>query len=166
MATIETQSDFARRMGLAKSRITALKQAGRLVMEGERVNVEASIERIRNTRSVVHDDQAKTVAPPTEPPQESAPRRIDAQARKEHAQADIAEMERDKMRGELLRKEDIIATMADIVTTLRARLESLPAQLGPQVAAVSDESICTAMIADHIEAALTEMSHQAAKVSA
>ena len=56
-------------------------------------------------------------------------------------------------------------SLRDIVTTLRARLESLPAQLGPQVAAVSDEGQCTAMIADHVEAALAELSHQAGRVT-
>ena len=164
--TTMTQADFAREIGVGRSRVHALKEAGRLVMVGDLVDVEASKARIAETRNSVHDDQAKAKVDAGETVQDAAPRRIDAQARKEHAQADIAEMERDKMRGELLRKDDITATVVDIVTTLRARLESLPAQLGPQVAAVSDEAACTAMIADHVEAALAELSHQAGKVVA
>lgn len=165
--TTMTQAEFAREIGVGRSRVHALKEAGRLVMAGDLVDVEASKARIEATRNSAHDNQAtaKVGAGDTAPAEESMPiRRIDAQARKEHAQADIAEMERDKMRGELLRKDDIVATVVDIVTTLRARLESLPAQLGPQVAAVSDEGICTAMIADHVEAALAELSHQAGKI--
>ena len=166
--TTETQADFARRIGVVRSRVHALKESGRLVMEGDLVNVEASKARIEETRNATHDNQAtaKVGAGGTAPIEEAAaPRRIDAQARKEHAQADIAEMERDKMRGELLLKDDVIAAVADIVTTLRARLESLPAQIGPQVAPISDEGLCTAMIADHVEAALSELSHQAGKVA-
>jgi phage terminase Nu1 subunit (DNA packaging protein) len=166
--TTETQADFGRRIGVGRSRVHALKEAGRLVMEGDLVNVEPSLERLESTRNSAHDNQAIAKVGPgrTAPVEESAaPRRIDAQARKEHAQADIAEMERDKMRGELLRKDDVIAAVADIVTTLRVRLESLPAQLGAQVAPISDEGICTAMIADNIEAALAELSHQAGRVA-
>lgn len=47
----ESQAEFARRIGMARSRITQLKQAGRIVMaaDGKRVEVEASIAKINAT---------------------------------------------------------------------------------------------------------------------
>lgn len=165
--TTATQTEFADILGVAKSRVTALKQAGRLVMDGDLVDVEASKARIAATRNSAHDNQAtaKVGAGDTAPADEAAaPRRVDADARLAHAKAEMAEIDLAERRGEMLRKDDITATVVDIVTTLRARLESLPAQLGPQVAAVSDEALCTAMIADHVEAALAELSHQAGRV--
>lgn len=49
--TTASQSAFARQLGFAKSRITQLKQAGRIVMaaDGKSVDVEASIARINAT---------------------------------------------------------------------------------------------------------------------
>ena len=168
MATM-TQADFAREIGVGRSRVHALKEAGRLVMVGDRVDVEASKERLAATRNSTPDNQApaKVSAGDTAPAEEAVtPRRVDADARLAHAKAEMAEIDLAERRGELLRKDDITATVVDIVTTLRARLESLPAQLGPQVAAVSDEAICTAMIADHVEAALAELSHQSGRITA
>ena len=48
--TLENQSQFARRLGHDKAYITRLKQAGRLVMENDLVNVEASMARIQATQ--------------------------------------------------------------------------------------------------------------------
>lgn len=48
--TLENQSQFARRLGHDKAYITRLKQAGRLVMENDLVNVEASLARIQATQ--------------------------------------------------------------------------------------------------------------------
>ena len=50
--TLETQKAFARRIGKDPSHITRLKQAGRLVMQGGKVDVDASLARIEATSSV------------------------------------------------------------------------------------------------------------------
>lgn len=52
-----SQAEFARRAGYAKSYVTALKQAGRLVMTADgRVDAAASVARIEATRDPNRDD--------------------------------------------------------------------------------------------------------------
>lgn len=52
-----SQAEFARRAGYAKSYVTALKQAGRLVMTADgRVDAAASVARIEATRDPSRDD--------------------------------------------------------------------------------------------------------------
>lgn len=48
--TLETQAQFARRLQRDKAHVTRLKQAGRLVMDRNLVDVEASLARIEATR--------------------------------------------------------------------------------------------------------------------
>jgi hypothetical protein len=56
--TTERMSAFARRLGVDRSHVTRLRQAGRLVMSagGKRVEVEASLARIEATRDPRRDD--------------------------------------------------------------------------------------------------------------
>lgn len=49
MATLETQKDFAARLGVHKSTISRAAKAGRLVMQGEKVLVEESLRRWHET---------------------------------------------------------------------------------------------------------------------
>lgn len=161
--TLESQADFARRQGIARSRVTAYKNAGRLVMEGDKVNVESSIARINATRDGARDHQsprhpsAGGAGQGDEAPLPPIPTRIDAQARKEHLAAELLQIDLDERRGKLLVAADVASVLADAATTLRTRLESLPETLAPQLAPVADEQQIRALLADHIETALGEL---------
>ncbi|CAH1387978.1 hypothetical protein [Candidatus Nitrotoga sp. M5] len=155
--TLENQSQFAKRLGHDKGYITRLKQAGRLVMEGDRVNVEASLARIQATqgdRPQVADYHAEqrehksaspswggvagmsggNVSPGADLSLEKARRvRAISEARIKTAQADQEEMARDKMAGNLIAKEDVDFVLRDFGTTLSSHLENLADRLAPIV---------------------------------
>lgn len=54
--TLETKAAFARRLGVNKSTITRAAQAGRLVLEGGKVNVERSLAQWHATAGAVRPD--------------------------------------------------------------------------------------------------------------
>lgn len=57
-----------------------------------------------------------------------------ARARKEAAQADLAEMEAGELRGELYRRDDVVNTWGEMMAAIRSRLLILPSMAAPQVA--------------------------------
>lgn len=165
-AVLLSQADFAREIGVGRSRVHALKEAGRLVMVGSLVDVEASKLRIAETRSAAHDDQGKAAIIRAEEPSDSAPRRIDAQARKEHLAAELLQMDLDERQGKLMRAEEVIAAVADAATTLRTRIEAFPDLLASQLAAINDEAQVRAELASQVEIVLAELSAGFQRVSA
>ena len=180
----ESFSAFARRLGVRPSYITKLRHDGRLVLtdDGKRVKVAESIARIEETRDENRDDvrarhakekkqkagAAAAVGPPApaaveRAPAEKKPRAerskfSDYRTRKMLADAELAEMERDKIRGTLVQLDTVRAAGVEVGTALRAALENLPDQLAPLVAAVADEERCRQILQDHLEAILKEAS--------
>lgn len=152
--TTETQAQFALRLGCAKSWVTQLKQAGRLVMTADGlVDVEASLARIEATESpdAVHQARARahadarggqggaapalpTTEPPKPPPEslESIGLRLKkAEADKREHEAEIARMERERLAGNLVEREVVDYVLADYATTLRSTLEGRADRLAP-----------------------------------
>lgn len=168
-----TFSEFARIAGFSRSYVTQLRKNDRLVLDGRRICVEASLQRIRDTA-----DPAKTGvqqrwtdyrqapgAAPAEPDDESDA--IDAttqagmsfqaaRAVKERYQAMAAKRDYEFSMGQLLNAEDVRQVVFAAITTLRARFENLPDTLGPQLAAISDEARARATLSESIEHALEE----------
>ncbi len=180
-----TQAEFARLQGWNKSTVTRLKQAGRLVMDGYgHVDVAASLDRIRETGGMRFDvaerhaaqragnEAAKVgaggtagagegvgvgavaIAPPA-PDGALGERRADAQARKESALADLAEMDVKQKRGELIPKADVDLALRSFAASVRARLDVLPDQLAPLVSPVTDLDEIHALLAEHCRSILS-----------
>ena len=165
--TTESKAAFARRMadhmGREVNRATVGRwaDAGRIVMEGELVNVEASLQLLKGTqggRADVSDrhaqeyadkiarqgaemaiNAAQTVAntqtpPPAEQSLDKARRiRAVAEARIKAPEAEMREMERDEMARKLIRIEILNFTLDDFGATLRSLMETLADRLAPVV---------------------------------
>ena len=133
-ATSCNQVQFAALLGCDKSHVTRLKQHGRLVLTADGlVDIEASKARIAATeggRDDVKARHAQTKGKETTKPDES---RVSAQTRKEMAQADIAEMERDQLRGKLIERELVEQALADVVSFARQGVENLPHRVAAQL---------------------------------
>lgn len=184
IANVCTQAEFAARQGWHRSTVTRLKQAGRLVMQGARVNAAASLARIEETGGMRFDvaerhaaqraQQAgqKTAAAPSAGSGEgegqgagaiaaqatetvAGERRSDAQARKESALADLAEMDVKQKRGELIPKPDVDAALRSFGASVRAKLDVLPDQLAPILVAVADLDEIHALLAEHCRGILS-----------
>lgn len=189
-----TQAGFAHFMGWHRSTVTRLKQAGRLVMQGSRVDVAASLARIEETGGMRFDvaerhasqrlqqeTQKTAVAPSagvgttegqgagpnTAPPPDAVTgeRRSDAQARKEAALADKAEMEVQQMRGNLIPREDVDAALRAFGASVRAKLDVLPDQIAPLVAPVTDMDEVHALLAEHARGILSAVADEMSRAA-
>ena len=174
--TEETLSAFAARLNYKPSYITSLKQQGRLVMsdDGKRVRVQASIARIKDTATPSHqavadrhaaargaapdvdaaDDEPEALPPAPSPEQAKYQ---SSRAEREHWNAQAARRDYELSMRQLLRADEVEGAIAGAVTQLRARLETLPDILAPQLAAEPDESKCRQLLADEIEHTLGEL---------
>lgn len=147
--TTETRADFARRLGWNRSSVTRAVQDGRVVLVGDRVDVDASLAKIEAMASpsahhrahVLQMEEARTAKQPTAdlPPavvegiEQLNLRLKRAEANKREHEADMARMERETMAGNLIAREDVDFTLADFGATLRSLMESLPDRLAPVV---------------------------------
>jgi len=163
-----SQSEFARIIGVnSRSYITKLKADGRLVMAGDRVSVEESIQRILETADPNRDDvvarwargrrQASRPTPPEEKEEVKGESTfVIARSRKEQAMADMSEMERDRKRGQLLGKNAVETAFKDVLTTLRQSLEQYPNRVAPMLVG-QDLNTIRALLKKEINTSLKEL---------
>lgn len=176
-----TQAEFARQLGVDRAHVTRLKHAGRLVMHGRHVLVEESRRRIDATGGIRPDVAARhqqgragrRPAPAAEaqgaPDQPATPPvdarsvedwrglRVKSEARRMQAQADREEMERDRLAGSLIDREDAGRAMRDVGASVRAALENFADQVAPLVAPVSDLDEVHAILAEQCRNVLTHV---------
>lgn len=183
--TTLTQAQFARHLGVDKAHVTRLKQAGRLVMtEDGKVRVAESEARIAATADPAKDQVAarhasarsaavdgkkttKTVAPVDDESDDlpvGGPDYQKARARREEANANLAEIELAERAGALMETAAVRAVLADVGATCRAALETLPAILAPQLATLNDDHAIRQLLEEHIGAALNELCDRLAGV--
>lgn len=171
--TTETQAEFAKRLKVVRSYVTALKHADRLVMtESGAVDVEASIARIQQT-----SDQTKQsrLEPPTETVEpQKQPQSHDthpmsfhtARTVKEKYAALSAKLAYEQSCAKLLVAKDVVSTVTNAATLLRSRLETLPNTIAPQIVNCSDEQQILALIAAQIEHLLADLAANIANLCA
>lgn len=183
--TAVSQTRFAALAGYSKSWVTALKQRGRLVLtEDGRVDVEASLARIRETAepgradvaerwararagqggAAADDDRAEPEAPDAAAPTDGTMGFQHARARKEHFLAKRAEAEYGEMIGELTRAAEVRDMGTRLGALVRTHLERLEV-LADVLAAESDATRVRAHIAEHAELALGELSEAVARLA-
>lgn len=155
-----TQAEFARQCGWAKSYVTALKAAGRLVMdEFGRVLVAASLRRIDETKDPNRADVAarhaaarrragapESPAPkpeaPTPNPEASAALRDaregvvgqsyqQSRADKELYLARMARLDYERAAGQMVERAAVESAVEDVLVTLRQALDQIPHRLAP-----------------------------------
>lgn len=176
--------EFAVYINRSPAHITALKQAGRLVLadaSGRRVRVAESIQRIADTdnpaKSAVaarhaaargqggatpaldapEGDSSAHSAPQLDPADPLATRRARAATEREEAGARKALRDEQVELGQLVLAADVNAVIADATTTLRTSLENLPTTLAPLLAAEPDEDRVRVLLADSLSHCLEEL---------
>jgi hypothetical protein len=144
MNSFLNQSQFAKHMGWHRSRVTHLKQEGRLVFsgDGKLVDVEESIKKIKETEDPNRDDvkarhekerneKDKSLETPQEPT-ESYLNEVDkikfseGRAKEQHFKALRAELEYKESVGQLVSVEDMKHAVSDLVATFRQGIENMP----------------------------------------
>ena len=161
-----TQAEFARLIGVHPAHVTRLKQKGRLVMHGKLVLPELSRQRIDATGGLRPDVALRFSAGRAAPPQPADARsvedwrdlRVKSEARRMQAQADREEMERDRLAGNLIDREDAARAMRDVGAAVRGAMENYADQVAPLVAPVSDLDEVHAILADQCRNVLHQVS--------
>lgn len=184
--TTASFSEFANLRGFKKSYVTELKAAGRLVLtdDGKRVMVAESIQRIADTKDPSKNGvtrrheaervaKAVTTAPVSSTPEIDAPeasgddetiRYQNSRAKREYYLAKTAELDYKKAEGELMVAADVISAVASAMSNLRSAFENLPGKWASQIAPITDEKQCIAMLTDAVEKALADAAKSFAKI--
>jgi phage terminase Nu1 subunit (DNA packaging protein) len=158
-----TQTAFADLIGMHKSHITRLKQQGRLVLnDSGLVLVDASKARIAETEGGRDDVTARHAVAKGQETRKPDETRVSAQTRKEMAQADVAEMERDVMRGKLIEREQVETALSDVVAFARQGTENLPHRVAAQLVGKDFEQII-AILREAVSANMAETHKEAGK---
>lgn len=89
--------------------------------------------------------------------------RADAQARKEAAQADLAEMEVKQKRGDLIPREDVDAALRAMGAAVRAAMDVFPDQTAPLVAPVTVLDECHLVLQEQCRNVLAGIADQLAR---
>lgn len=166
--TTMTQSEFATHIGQQKSYITQLKQAGRLVMDGDKVMVEESLNLINETKdpgkeAVAERHQANREQKPVDAQNDeviikNGSEYQQARAMREKYNAMQARIAYEQAIGQLLEINDVRLVVANGDAIVRNRLESLPDVLAPILTAEIDEQRVRSILIDYIEQTLSELS--------
>jgi len=90
----------------------------------------------------------------------------EARTRKVNAEAEISELELDKIKGALVLAEDVNKAWTDVLGALKGKLLSIPTKAAPVVSAESDASMCQSILEDAINEALQELSNYDPKINA
>lgn len=163
-----SQAEFARMEGKARSYITALKQDGRLVMVGDKVDVEASRARIAGTSDPNRDDVAdrwqQQRAAPAAAVDAGQEQKIGnsyqaARAVKEKFAAMTAKLDYERAIGKLVEKTEVEAAIEDVVTTLRQTMEQIPHRTAPELVGKDLDAI-RATLKQEVHGALAEMERE------
>ncbi len=153
-----SQADFARANGWAKSYVTALKQAGRLVLaEDGRVDFAASLERIRAT----------TGAPERAAPQVQGEQYAGSSEREKFYASELRRLEYEREVRQSLATAEVDAAVDDVAAIIRTGVEAWRSSLAPQLAAVGgDEARIEALLAAECEVLLRRLADRFAKLAA
>lgn len=153
--TIMTQAEFAREIGVAKSYISKLKDADRLIMTADgKVDVEASKGRIAETADPNRDDvslkwqkarEKLNQNEETTKQEESENSYQEARAEKERYAAKMARLEYEKAIGKVVDKAEVQAVVEDVITQFRQGLENLPYRLAPELVGLDLDGIRAAL---------------------
>ena len=180
MTNAVSQAEFARIMGWkARSHVTAMKNAGRLVLdENGKVLVEESKRRLEETADPNRDDVAQRHAEArgqgaadhddksskSEDDYESEELREfqTARAKKEHYLAEQARIDYEQRIGKVVERADVEAAIADLVTAFRQSLENLPHRAAPELVAKDLDTI-RAILKQEIHGALAELEREFSK---
>jgi phage terminase Nu1 subunit (DNA packaging protein) len=157
---LETRRDFAKRIGVTPQHITRLVRDQRVIIDKEsnRVNVEASIDKLQQTRkldgaataqhlrwadrgvaSLGGNEAADELTTMEIAAKQASLRKLQAQAELTELQRDKEQIARDRERGLSVYKADIDRDLRNVASVIIGALDILPDRLAPVVAPISDQ---------------------------
>lgn len=177
--TTESRADFARRMGWNRSSVTRAVKDGRVVLDGDMVDVEASLQKIEalahpaahhrahaqqleEARAAKSADEQKPEAATIEGIEALNLRLKRAEADKREHEAESARMDREERAGNLIKREDVEFALDDFGATLRSLMENFADRLAPVVHPLQSMEETHAALAEAANDVLQTMNEQLA----
>lgn len=144
-----TQAEFARLHGWTKTYVTQLKLEGRLVLDDRsQVRVAESLAVIQATTNVPSRASAAAVSPSVRNDRE----------RQAFYDAEKSRLDLEERMGRLLVAEQVKSAVADALVSFRSLFESWPDRHAAPLAAFGgDEMLIQSYLAQHIEAAFSDL---------
>lgn len=142
-----TQAEFARLLGMNRSSVTRLKQAGRLVLTDDGlIDVDASRALMAETADPNRDDvaarHAATRGEETSPPPTAEGEGYQAaRAKKERYLAAQAQLDYERSAGKLVERAEVEAAISDLIITFGQALDNMPQTVAPLVIAKDLDTI-------------------------
>lgn len=90
----------------------------------------------------------------------------EARARKVTAEAEIAELELAKVKGELVVADDVIKAWSDTLMGMKAKIMAIPSKAAPIMAAEDTAGGCQKILEELVREALEELSNYDPKINA
>lgn len=177
MPELITPTEYARRRGVHHTAVLKAVKTGRISLIDGKIDPDvADIQWQKNTRNpraafaqpqVALVDrpagvqEAQTLpAPDTAIPQAVYDLQL-ARAKREHHEANIAELRERQKAGELVELQQVQMAYTTLAAQLRAALERLPDKLAPRLAAESDEHAVHVLLMTGLDTALMDMAKTA-----
>lgn len=170
------RSEYARRRGISPEAVRQAVVSGRISLIDGKIDPEvADIQWAKNTRTpkasfarpktprieqTVSLDQEPGSLPDSAIPQTVYDLQL-ARAKREHHEANIAEMRERQKAGELVELQQVHLAYTTLAAQLRAALERIPDKLAPRLAAEGDEHTVHALLLAELDAALMDMAQTA-----
>ncbi len=177
-----TRSEYARRRGVSPEAVRQAVMSGRINLIDGKIDPEvADIQWAKNTRNpqaAFAQPKAPLVDRFIPPPEDSGPSLPDtsitqtvydlqlSRAKREHHEANIAEMRERQKAGELVELQQVHLAYTTLAAQLRAALERIPDKLAPRLAAEGDEHTVHTLLLAELDAALMDMAQTAEQLPA
>lgn len=173
-STLMTGKEFAMHIGVSPAYVSKLKQAGRLVLEGRRIDAARSKKRIASTRDPARQDVVERVAkkkngtarPPIDEGGAESEQSLNyatARARREHALAEAAELDLLARKGSLCDADEVERAVLALAAQVRAKFERLADRVAPEVAALTDETKVRAFILEEVDELLEALADESGR---
>lgn len=177
-----TQSEYARQRQISREAVRQAVVAGRISLIDGKIDPEvADIQWEKNTRNPkaafaqpkgpLIERAAVPASTPTMPLPDSATSQTVydlqlARAKREHHEANIAEMRERQKAGELVELQQVHLAYTTLAAQLRSALERIPDKLAPRLAAESDEHAVHLLLMSELDSALMDMARTAEQLPA
>lgn len=160
-----TQQELARKLGVSSGRISQMKG------EGMPVDTFAAAKAWYDE----HIDQRmspKLIPGLQVPPKEQLAAIVEnaydiqaARAKREHHEANLAELRERQALGELVEAEKVRRAVTTLAATARSGFERVPDKLADRLAAISDPAACHALLTTEIDQVLADLAAGAAALN-
>lgn len=153
-----TQAEIATALGITPGRVTHLKKLGMPVFSIDAAAAWKAqhIAPMASSKPPAQHATEPTAAPPTS--DSKRPSYEASRARREAAEAEMAERKLAELDGSLIRMDAVKAAWSVAITNCRDALLQIPARLAPALAAESDLVACTVLLEGAIHQSLHALS--------